>query len=140
MGNNDYEQPICFQHPHMNYNEAVALVLQAVGQKWIPLVVDYYHLRSCSSAQSANENRCCNIVRLILTDKIFDYDIRRLFYAFYFKYDPEYENNRLFSYHLNCYPECLRLAYEGICRHSSELPFVFGTVSDADSKHVFNCT
>lgn len=71
MGNNDYEQPICFQHPHMNYIEAVALIIQAVGQKWTPSVVDYYGLRDCSAALSPNDSRCCNIVRLILTNKIF---------------------------------------------------------------------
>ncbi len=140
MGNNDYEQPICFQHPDMNFTDAVKLLNQSVDQKWIPSIIDYYHLNSCSADQTANISRCCNIVRLILMDKIFDCDIRRLFNAFYLKYGPEYEQNKLFSYHLNCYPTCPTVALEGICRHSSELPYVFGTVSDADSEKLFNCT
>ena len=71
-------------------------------------------------------------------DRTFDCDIRRIFNAFYSKYGPEYENNKLFSYHLNCYPQCpTGTTIEGICRHSSEVPFVFGTVSDPNS--INNC-
>ena len=140
MGNNDYEQTICFQHPDMNYTEAVSMILAAVDRKWVPSIINYYHLDNCSADRTANSSRCCEIVRRIMMDKIFDCDIRRLFNAFYTKYGPQYENNKLFSYHLNCYPTCPSVAYEGICRHSSELPFVFGTVSDANSEQLFNCT
>jgi len=140
MGSNDYEQPICFHHPHMNFNEAIALLTQSIEYKWISVIVDYYHLNNCSSERNANITRCCNIVRLILLDKIFDCDIRRIFNAFYLKYDPQYEDKKLFSYHLNCYPRCPLVPYEGVCRHSSELPFVFGTVSDVDSHKHFHCT
>jgi carboxylesterase type B len=142
MGNNDYEQPICFEHPDMNFTEALAIISQTVAHKWIPTVVDYYHLNSCSADRTANISRCCNIVRLILMDKIFDCDIRRLFNAFYLKYGPQYEQNKLFSYHLNCYPGiCPRHTYgQGICGHATELPFVFGTVSDYSSKGPLNCT
>ena len=140
MGNNDYEQPICYEHPDINYTQAIALISQSVGQQWLPSVIDYYHLNSCSSDQSANDSRCCNIARLILMDKIFDCDIRRIFNAFYSKYGPEYANNKLFAYHLNCYPQCPAVQQFGICRHSSELPIVFGTVSDANSMEPLNCT
>jgi carboxylesterase type B len=140
MGNNDYEQSICSQHPFMTFNEAVKLLTQSVDPKWLPSIIDYYHLTTCSLNLSANNSRCCNLVRLILMDKIFDCDIRRLFNAFYFKYGSQYENNKLFSYHLNCYPKCPLVLDEGICRHSSELPYVFGTVSDADSQKPVPCT
>jgi carboxylesterase type B len=30
MGNNDYEQPICLQHPDMNYSDALALISQNI--------------------------------------------------------------------------------------------------------------
>ncbi len=140
MGHNDFEQPICFQNPDMTYTEALALINHSVDHKWVQAIVDYYHLNNCSSDRNANNTRCCNIVRLILLDHMFDCDIRRIFNAFYLKYGPEYENNKLFSYHLNCYPTCPIVSQEGICRHSSELPFVFGTVGDCDSQGLFNCT
>jgi para-nitrobenzyl esterase len=140
MGNNDYEQVVCTQHPDMNFTNAVALVTEIVGQKWAPFAIDYYHLNTCSSSRTANISRCCDIVRLILLDKIFDCDIRRIFDAFYLKYGPQYANNKLFSYHLNCYPTCPEIRARGLCQHSSELPLVFGTVSDAYSKAPFNCT
>jgi carboxylesterase type B len=140
MGHNDYEQSICHEHPHMNFDDAVALLSQSIGQKWMSIIVDYYHLNTCSSERTANISRCCNIARMILMDMIFDCDIRRIFDAFYLKYGREYEHNKFFSYHLNCYPRCPPVTFEGICRHSSELPFVFGTVSDCDSHVRFPCT
>jgi para-nitrobenzyl esterase len=140
MGNNDYEQPICFQYPDLNFSEAVTIVSESVGEKWVPSIVNYYHLNNCSSDLDANISRCCNIVRLILMDKIFDCDIRRIFNAFYSRYGPEYENNKLFSYHLDCNPQCPVSSNNGLCEHTSELPYVFGTVSDVNSKGPFNCT
>ena len=74
--------------------------------------------------------RCCNIVRLILMDKIFDCDIRRIFNAFYSQSDPSYEQNKLFTYHLNYYPQCPAFPDEGVCQHGSEQAYVFGTVSN----------
>ncbi len=140
MGNNDYEQPICFQHPDMNYTDALALISQSITQKWIPAVVDYYHLNSCLADRTANNSRCCNIARLILMDNIFDCDIRRIFNAFYAKYGPQFENDKLFSYHINCYPDCLVIPNTGICQHGSEQQYVFGTESDYSSSQVTNCT
>jgi carboxylesterase type B len=140
MGNNDYEQPICFQHSDMNYGDALALISQSIAQKWIPSVVDYYHLNNCSSDRNANESRCCNIARLILMDKIFDCDIRRIFDAFYAKYGPQFGNDKLFSYHINCYPQCPVVPNKGICQHGSEQAYVFGTISDWASVKSINCT
>jgi carboxylesterase type B len=124
----------------MNNTQALALISQSVDHKWIPSIVDYYHLKNCSADRTANNTRCCNIVLIIATDKLFDCDIRRLFNAFYLKYGPQQEENKLFSYHLNCYPQCPTVPEEGICRHSAELPFVFGTISDFHSQELFNCT
>ena len=74
-------------------------------------------------------------------DKIFDCDIRRIFNAFYSKYGPEYANNKLFAYHLNCYPQGVLLCHNSVyVRHTSELPIVFGTVSDVGSMGSVNCT
>ena len=53
MGNSDYEQPICFQYLEMNSTDAIALLTQSVEQKWISIIVDYYHLKSCSSNRNA---------------------------------------------------------------------------------------
>ena len=140
MGNNDYEQSTCSQHPDMNFTDALNIVTELVGQKWSSAVVDYYHLNNCSSDRNANSSRCCEIIRLITMDKIFDCDIRRIFDAFYSKYGPQNENNKLFSYHLNCYPTCPHVPNQGVCEHTSELPFVFGTESDVNSKGPLSCT
>ena len=140
MGHNDFEQAICLNHPDMNFTEALALISLSLREKWLPFLVDYYHLNSCSADRTANTSRCCNIARMILMDQLFECDIRRIFDAFYVKYGPEYEHNNLFSYHLNCYPTCPPAQPSGVCEHSSELPFVFGTVSDVYSRGPINCT
>ena len=140
MGNNDYEQPICVQHPDMNFNDAMTILRQSIEEKWLPFIVDYYQLNTCSSTRSANTSRCCNIIRLILMDKIFDCDIRRIFNAFYSKYGPQYEQNKLFTYHLNCYPQCPAYPDEGVCQHGSEQAYVFGTESNWFSVAPLNCT
>jgi hypothetical protein len=103
----------------MTYNEALELITRSVEQKCISSIIDYYNWHSCSSDQTGNNIRCCNIARLILMDKIFDCDIRRIFNYFYSKSGSQYENNKLFSYNLNCYPQCPTVEFEDICRDSS---------------------
>ena len=140
MGNNDYDLTLCLDHPDMNYTDALTLISQSIEAKWVPAVVDYYRLKNCSADRQANTSRCCSIVHIMATDKLFDCDIRRIFDAFYSRYGPQQEENQLFSYHLNCYPQCPTVPEQGICRHSAELPFVFGTISDFHSEGLFNCT
>ncbi|CAF1588877.1 unnamed protein product, partial [Adineta ricciae] len=138
MGNNDYEQPICFEHPLMTSSEALTEIAATFPPERSPMIADYYHLHNCSMRPTVNATRCYDIVRRILMDSMFDCDIRRLFNAFYAKYGAQYEQNKLFSYHLNCYPLCPIVQQEGICRYSSEILFVFGTVSDVDSQQQFH--
>ena len=140
MGNNDYDLTLCLDHPDMNYTDAVTLIGQSIEHKWLSSIENYYHLSNCSADRTANKSRCCSIVLTIGTDKLFDCDIRRIFNAFYSKYGPQHEQNKLFSYHLNCYPQCPAVPEQGICRHSAELPFVFGTMSDFHSEKLLNCS
>jgi hypothetical protein len=51
MVNNDFKEPICFQHSDMTYNEALELITRSVEQKCISSIVDYYNLHSCSSIE-----------------------------------------------------------------------------------------
>lgn len=140
MGNNDYDLTLCMDHPDMNYTDAVTLISQSVNPKWVSNIIDYYRLKNCSSDRKANTSRCCSILLTIATDKLFDCDIRRIFDAFYSKYGSVQEHNRLYSYHMDCYPQCPAVPEQSICRHSAELPFVFGTISDFHSQELFNCT
>ena len=140
MGYNDYEYGICSDYPHLNSAKAAELVTLLVGQKLTSSVVDQYHLKTCSSDRNAGSNRCCDIIRLIVLDKIFDCDTRRLFNAFYSRYGSEYAKNKLFSYHLDCYAHCCRSPKRGGCAHASEIPFVFGTASDFDAWKEEKCT
>ena len=140
MGNNDYDIPFCLDNPDMNYTGAIDYISQFVAKKWIPSLIDHYSLKNCSSNRNANRSRCCSIVLSMATDDLFDCDIRRIFNSFYSKYGSKSERNKLYSYHLDCYPQCPNVTEKGICRHSAELPFVFGTISDFHSQELFNCT
>ncbi|CAF3854108.1 unnamed protein product [Rotaria sordida] len=140
MGNNDDEIAVCYAYPDINFNETIALLSQYVEEKWISRIVDYFHLKNCSSNRTADMNRCCAITRLILIDNLFDCNVHRLYDALYLKYGSELEQNKLFWYHLNCHPECAVRRYKGVCVHTAELPYVFGTVSDYLSVEPANCT
>ena len=94
MGHKNYERTVCYDNPHMNYTEAIAMIHQFVGLKLLPYVVDYYHRQNCSAERNANSSRCCDIVESIQMDRIFDCDIRRIFNAFYTKYGPDYAQNK----------------------------------------------
>ena len=63
----------------MNYTQALGLISQSVAKKWLPSIVDHYHLENCSSNRMANKSRCCSIVLSMATDNLFDCDIRRIF-------------------------------------------------------------
>jgi carboxylesterase type B len=144
MGNNDFEQATCFQYPNMNSTGAAALLSQFVEPKWIPIIMDNYHLNNCSSDPNANISRCCDMVRLILIDKLFDCNVHRLYNALYSKYGPQYENNKLFWYHINCYPGVCPVIPEKqggrLCRHTAELAYLFATTSGYNSMEPVNCT
>jgi carboxylesterase type B len=144
MGNNDFEQPMCSRYPNMNSTSAAALLTPFVKQKWLPIIMDYFHLNNCSSDPNGNISRCCDIVRLILMDKIFDCNVHRLYNGLYSKYGSQHEYNKLFWYHINCYPGVCPVIPEKqggrICRHTSEIPYVFATTSGYSSMESVNCT
>ncbi|CAF3811330.1 unnamed protein product, partial [Rotaria sp. Silwood1] len=140
MGNNDDEYPACFGFPDMNSTDAVSMLTVPIGEKWAPIVADYYQLHNCSSNRNAI-NRCCNIVRLLSMDKMFDCNVRRMYNNLYLKYGQQ---KNLFWYHFNCNPGiCPQLSMEeggAVCVHTAEIAYVFGTVSSYSSINLLNCT
>jgi carboxylesterase type B len=140
LGNNDYEQPLCFQVPDMNSTDAMSFLITAMGQKWAPIVADYFQVNNCSSNRNAT-NRCCNIIRLLAMNKMFDCNVQRIYNNLYLQYGQQ---KNLFWYHFNCNPGiCPQLSIDegsGICVHTAELPYVFGTISAYDSTSLQNCT
>ncbi|CAF4037380.1 unnamed protein product [Rotaria sp. Silwood2] len=54
------------------------------------------------------------------------------------------QSQKLFWYHLDCNPGiCPQLSVEegaGICAHTQEIPYVFGTISTYSSMNSYNCT
>ncbi|CAF2523400.1 unnamed protein product [Rotaria sp. Silwood2] len=143
MGNNEYEHLICFENPDMNSTDAISMINQVIGPKWSPLVINYYQLNSCSSNRNAT-NRCCNVIRLLLMDKFFDCSVLRIYKNLYMKYQQQQQSQKLFWYHLDCNPGiCPQLSVEegaGICAHTQEIPYVFGTISTYSSMNSYNCT
>ncbi|CAM4780570.1 unnamed protein product [Rotaria magnacalcarata] len=139
LGNNDYEHPLCFQAPDMNSTDALSILIQSIGQRWAPLVADQFQVKNCSSNRNA-KNRCCNVLRLLLMNKLFDCNVRRIYNNLYSKYGPQ---KNLFWFHFDCNPGiCPQLPVEGsgLCTHTAEIPYVFGTVSTYYSTESLNCT
>ncbi len=73
-------------------------------------------------------------------NKLFDCKIQHIYNNLYLKYDHQ---QNLFWYHFNCNPRiCSQLPINeggGICVHATEIPYIFGTVSN-DSISFQNCT
>ncbi|CAF2876540.1 unnamed protein product [Rotaria sp. Silwood2] len=134
MGNNDYE------YPKMNSTDAISVLISSMGQKWAAIVADYFQLNNCSSNINAI-NRCCNVVRLVLMNKLFVCNVHRIYNNLYSKYGPQ---KKLFWYHINCNPGvCPQLSIEedsGLCVHAIKILYVFGTVSSYGSISLQNCT
>ena len=140
MGYNVNEYSICSDYPDVDFAKAVNMVTTLVGDKLSSSVVNHYHLKNCSPDGNANTSRCCDIIRLILLNKVFACDIRRLFNAFYSRYGPKYAKNKLFSYHLDCYSETCGSSKKGTCGHADEISFVFGTEASFDARAGDKCT
>ena len=139
IGRNEYESPLCFSNPDMDSTTAIALAIEGVGQKWAQIFADNVQLNTCSSNRNAT-NRCCDMARQFFTDLVLDCSARRIYNNLYLKY----EQQKLFWYHLDCNPGiCPPKSVEegrGLCIHTAELPYVFGTASDMYSRNLHNCT
>ncbi|CAF1447739.1 unnamed protein product [Adineta ricciae] len=140
FGNNNDENAFCFVFPQMNSTELNTLLVSSMGQKWVPVVTNSYRVNKCSSNQNST-NRCCDLFNSIVTDKMFDCNVRRIYRNSYLKSNKK---PNVFWYHLNCNPGiCPQSSLEqgaGICTHTSEIPFVFGTISSYESSNSLNCT
>ena len=123
----------------MNSTFAIVLATEGVGQKWAHMFVDDSQVKTCSANRNAT-NRCCEMARLFFTDLVLACSARRIYNNLYLKY----EQQKLFWYHLDCNHEiCPPKSSEdgrGLCLHTAELPYVFGTVSDMYSTNIHNCT
>jgi carboxylesterase type B len=124
----------------MNSGQAISFLTQVVGEKWATSVADAYQFNNCSSNENA-PNRCCDIFRLMAMDKSFNCNVRRIYNNLFYKYG---QKQNLYWFHLDCNPGiCPEYSITdgaGICQHTSELPYVFGTVSNYNSMDLPNCT
>ncbi|CAF1364044.1 unnamed protein product [Adineta ricciae] len=122
IGRNEYETTTCSSDPDMNSTSAIAVITQSVGQKWTDAFVNSSRMNTCSSNRNAS-NRT-----------------RRIYNNLY----RTYEQRNLFWYQLDCNPGiCPPKTTEegkGLCIHTAELPYVFGTMSEMYSTNLHNCT
>lgn len=127
--------PICATTPQMNSIEAINLIRENIIESGIPMerfnnVLNFYEVSSCSS-----NGTCCQLVTDLLNDFAMLCNARRLLNALYNK-----KNRNLFWYRFDCYPTCPTERLSGVCRHTSEIAYIFGTVSNYGSKTEPNCT
>ncbi|UJR17267.1 hypothetical protein I4U23_004162 [Adineta vaga] len=139
IGRNEYESPMCFSDPDMNLTTIRQMLISGFGEKWTDIFIEHSQLSNCSTDRNAT-NRCCDMARLLLTDLVLDCSARRIYNNLY----KENNQQTLYWYHMDCnYGVCpVKSAAEGkgLCMHATELPYVFGTVSDMYSNDLPNCT
>ncbi|CAF1312638.1 unnamed protein product [Adineta ricciae] len=139
IGRNEYESPMCFTYPDMNLTSVKEMLIQASGEKWAEVFIQDPEFKNCSPDRNAT-NRCCEAARSFFTHFILDCSARRIHDALF---RHNFQEN-LFLYHIDCNPGLCPVKSEaegkGLCFHASELPFVFGTVSDMYSNELMNCT
>ncbi|CAF0737136.1 unnamed protein product [Adineta steineri] len=140
FGNNYDDNTFCFSFPDRNSTDVYTILIPSMGQKWVPSVSNSYQINKCSSSRNST-NRCCDLMNSIATDKMFDCNVPRIYKNLYLKSNTK---PNLYWYHLNCNPEiCPQYSIEdgaGVCSHTSELPYFFGTISSYESSTYLNCT
>jgi carboxylesterase type B len=140
IGANKYEQPYLPTLPNIDSTFVVSMMTSILGEKQAPKAIDFYHLNNCSLNVNAI-NRCSDITHFAINTFI-GCSFRRIYNNIYSKYNQQ--EQKLFLYNMDCNPGiCPQLTKEqcvGLCLHASELPFVFGTVSDYTSMNPVNCT
>ena len=127
--------PICAIIPQMDSKLAINYTKNNLLDAGVPVerfddVLNFYRVASCSS-----NGGCCQLVSDLLLDLSMLCNARRLLNDLYAK-----NNRNLYWYRFDCNPTCPYERMSGICRHTSEIAYVFGTVSNYASKTQPNCT
>lgn len=127
--------PVCARTPHMDSAMAINFTLENLLDVGVPRerfdeVLRFYRVASCSS-----NGDCCQLVTDLLNDFFMLCNARRLLNALYAK-----NNRNLYWYRFDCNPTCPTERFPGVCRHTSEIAYVFGTVSNYASRTQPNCT
>eukprot|EP01084_Bolivina_argentea_P203014 346773_1 len=137
MGNNypDF-MPTCIFLPNANSSFAVQycndnLPLWGIPIDMLNVIYEEYGLYNCTGVDKNINNPdlwCCTIVTQIFLDYVMTCSARRALTNVY-KYLDQY---RLYLYEFECSPYCPKGELP-ICQHTSEIAYVFGTVSDYES-------
>ena len=127
---------VCQTQPRMDSRQAMAYLRENMALEGVPIdrfddVINQYRVASCSS-----NGTCCQLVTDILLDFSMLCSARRIL-------DGLAANNNsrpLYWYRFECNPTCPIERMPGVCRHTSEIAYVFGTVSNYASTSPPNCT
>ena len=127
--------PTCATEPPMDSQAATKYVQDNIAMTSIlnekfDSVLTRYQVKSCASSQS-----CCQAATDLLLDFTFLCNARRLLNGLYAR-----NNRNLYWYRLDCNPTCPTDRSPGVCRHTAEIAFVFGTMSNFASKAEANCS
>lgn len=125
----------CTTDPKMDSRAAVNYVKENYLEVGIPAarlddVLNNYRVQSCSP-----NGQCCQLVTDLLNDFTMLCNARRLLNGLSAK-----NNRNLYWYRFDCAPTCPTERFPGVCRHTSEIAYVFGTVSNYGSRAEPNCT
>ena len=125
----------CATEPNMNFQAAVNYIDSNGAEHGIPPermddVLNFYRIPNCSS-----NGECCERVTTLLSDLAVVCNARRVMHSL-----AKRNSKQSYWYHFDCKPTCPTERYPGVCRHTSEIAYVFGTVSSYASRTEPNCT
>jgi carboxylesterase type B len=139
MGNNLPDAwPACAALPDMSRDIAVSylsetLPLWGCPKDLVPQALDTYGLTNCSANSTAAS--CCEIVTEMFLDFMMVCNAQRIFNGMI---NNQY-SNKFFWYRMDCNASCPESSLHGACQHTSEIQFVFNTLSNYQS-HSDNST
>ena len=88
-----------------------------------------------SSCACSSNGGCCQLASDLLLDFAMLCNARRLLNDLHAR-----GNHNLYWYRFSCNPTCPTERMPGVCRHSADIAYVFGTVSNYASRTTPNCT
>lgn len=140
IGANDPDNfAACAYAPSANSAQALAYAAETMAE-WgvpassVPVALQLYNISTCTAAAGANQ--CCRAVELLMLDYAMVCNARRILNATWSATPPHVNK---YWYTLHCTPKC-PTSPPGICQHTSELEYVFGTVSNYESAAAPKCS
>eukprot|EP01094_Clydonella_sp_ATCC50884_P029155 TRINITY_DN9034_c0_g1_i1.p1 TRINITY_DN9034_c0_g1~~TRINITY_DN9034_c0_g1_i1.p1 ORF type:complete len:556 (+),score=131.21 TRINITY_DN9034_c0_g1_i1:79-1746(+) len=131
--------PLCNENPQADSSLAmrytrINLPLWGLPAEYISTAQELYELDSCEA--NSGPRGCCRVVEGMMADYMMNCNAHRALRGLY-----ENGQRNLFWFDIDCSPTCppAHGSAQGVCQHTSEIAYVFGTVSNYQSAAAPTC-